>query len=86
MINFDDVRKEIIKEHNPNMPQIPHHPYRMLIIEGFGSRKRSSLFNLINQQTDIDKTYFYAKDLYEPKYQCLINIQESTGSYSFRGL
>ena len=35
MINFDDVRKEIIKKHNPNMPQIHHHPYRMLIIEGF---------------------------------------------------
>ena len=86
MINFDDVRKEIIKEYNPNMPQIPHHLYRMLIIEGFGSRKRSSLFNLINQQTDIDKTYLYAKDPYEPKYQCLINIQESTGFYSFRRL
>ena len=79
MINFDDVRKQITKEHNPNMPQIPHHPYRMLIIEGFGSRKRNPLFNLINQQTDIDKTHSYAKDLYEAKYQCLINIQESTG-------
>ena len=79
MINFDDIRKEIIKEHNPNMSQIPHHPYRMLIIEGFGSRKINSLFNLINQQTDIYKTYLYAKDLYEAKYQCLINIQETTG-------
>ena len=70
MINFDDVRKQIIKEHNPDMPQIPHHPYIMLIIESFGYRKRNSLFNVINQQTDIDKTYLYAKDLYEAKYQC----------------
>ena len=52
------------------MPQIPHHPYIMLIIESFGCRKRNSLFNVINQQTDIDKTYLYAKDLYEAKYQC----------------
>ena len=26
MINFDDVTKENIKEHNPNWPQIPNHP------------------------------------------------------------
>ena len=34
MINFDDVTKENIKKHNPNWPQIPGHPYRMLIIGG----------------------------------------------------
>ena len=27
MINFDDVVKENIKEHNSNWPQIPDHPY-----------------------------------------------------------
>ena len=26
MINFDDVTKENIKEHNPNWPKIPDHP------------------------------------------------------------
>ena len=31
MINFDDVIKEETKEHNPNWPQIPDHPYRILI-------------------------------------------------------
>ena len=31
MINFDDGTKENIKEHNPNCPQIPDHPYRILI-------------------------------------------------------
>ena len=30
MINFDDVTKENIKEHNPNWPQISDHPYRIL--------------------------------------------------------
>ena len=28
MINFDDVIKANIKEHNPNWPHIPDHPYR----------------------------------------------------------
>ena len=32
MIDFNDVVKENIKEHNPNLPQVPHHPYRILII------------------------------------------------------
>ena len=48
MINFDDVVKENIKEHNLNWPQIPDHPYRILIIRGSGSGKTNSLFNLIN--------------------------------------
>ena len=34
MINFDDVAKEIIKEHNPNLPQISDLPYRIFIIGG----------------------------------------------------
>ena len=55
MINFDDIAKEKIKELNPNWSQIPDHPYRILIIGGSGSGKASSLFNLINQQPDIDK-------------------------------
>ena len=55
MINFDDVVKENIKEHNPNWPQIPDHPYRILIIGGSGSGKINSSVNLINQQPDIDK-------------------------------
>ena len=72
MINFDDVTKENIKEHNPNWPQIPDHPYRILIIGGSGSGKTNSLFNLINQKPDIDKIYLYAKYPFEAKYQVLI--------------
>ena len=74
MINFDDVTKENIQEHNPNWPQIPDHPYRILIIGGSGSGKTNSLFN----QPDIDKIYLYAKESYEAKYELLINKREST--------
>ena len=31
-INFDDITKQKIKEHNANWPQIADHPYRILII------------------------------------------------------
>ena len=65
MINFDDVTKENIKEYNPNWPQILDHPYKILIIGGSGSGKTNSLFNLINEEPDIDKIYLYAKDPYE---------------------
>ena len=79
MINFDDVMKKETKEHNPNWPQILDHPYRILIIGGSGSGKTNSLFNLINQQPDIDSIYLYAKYPYEVKYQFLIDTRESTG-------
>ena len=62
MVNFDDVVKENIKEHNPIWPQLPDHIYRILIVGASGSRKTNLLFNLINQQLDIDKIYSYAKD------------------------
>ena len=39
IINFDDVTKENIKEYNPNWPQIPDHPYKILIAGVSGSRK-----------------------------------------------
>ena len=48
MINFDDVTKENIKEHNLNGPEIRDHTYRILIIGGSGSGKTNSLFNLIS--------------------------------------
>ena len=48
MINFDDDTKENIKDYNPNWPQLPDHPYRILIIGGSESGKRNSLFNLIS--------------------------------------
>ena len=69
MINFDDVTKENIKKHNKNWPQIPDHPYRILIIGGSAPGKTNSSFNLISQQPHIDKIYLYTKDPYEAKYQ-----------------
>ena len=83
MINFDDVMKEETKEYNPNWSQIPDHPYRRLIIGSSRSEKINSLFNLTNQQPDIDKIYLYAKDPYEVKYQFLINKRENTGLKHF---
>ena len=83
MINFDDVAKENIYQQNPSWPQIPDHPYRILIIGHSGSGKTNALFNLINEEPDIDKIYLYAKDPYEAKYQFLINKRESTGLKHF---
>ena len=72
VINFDYVIKVNLKVHNPNWPQFSDHPYRILIIGGSGSRKTNSLFNLINQKPNIDKTYLFADDPYEAKYQFLL--------------
>ena len=44
---------------------------------GSGSGKTNVLLNLINEQLGIDKIYLYAKDLYEEKYQLLINKRKS---------
>ena len=83
MINFDDYTNENKTEHNPNQPRIPDHPYRILIIGGSGSRKTNALLNLIVKQPSIDKIYLYGKDLYEEKYQYLINIHEKVGLKHF---
>ena len=45
----------IIKKYDPNWPQIPDNPYRILITGGWGSEKTNSLFNLIDHEPDIDK-------------------------------
>ena len=55
MINFHDVTKENIKEHNTNWPKIPDHLLRILIIGGSGSREPKSFFNLRSHQPAIDK-------------------------------
>ena len=72
MINFRDVTKGNLTEHNLNWALIPYHLYRLLIIAGFRSVKASSLFNLFCHQSDIDKIYLHAKYLYEAKYKLLI--------------
>ena len=37
MFNYNYITKKIIREHNPNWPEIPDHPYRILITAGSGS-------------------------------------------------
>ena len=40
MFNFDYITKEDVTEHNTKQPETHDHPYRILIIEGSGSRKK----------------------------------------------
>ena len=78
MINFNYITNESKEKHNSNWPQIPDHPYRILIIGDSGSGKTNSLFNLIYHQPDTDKPYLHVKDSYEAKYQFLINKRKKT--------
>ena len=73
MINFDYIVNENKTNHNKNWPDIPHHPYILLIIGGLVTEKKDVLVNLIEKQSDIEKIYLYAKDPYEAKYQYLSN-------------
>ena len=79
MINFDDCDNENKTEHNKNWPYTPDQPYRILILGRSGSEKTNVLLNLIENQPDIDKTYSYAKDPFEAKYQYLVNKREGVG-------
>ena len=78
MFNFDYIIKEDIKQHNPNWPEIPDHPYKMLMVGGSGSGKTNGLLNLINHEPDINEIYLYVKNPYEAKYKLLINKRAST--------
>ena len=70
MFNFDYITKEDIKEHNPNKPKIPDHPYRILIIGASGSEKTNALPNITNNEPDIDKSFLYAKGPFEENINC----------------
>ena len=50
----------------------------MLIIAS-RTGETSTLLNLMMEQNDIDKMYFYAKDLSKTKYECLIKKRENAG-------
>ena len=79
MINLNSITNKNNKKHNEKCPYIPDHPYRILIIGSSGSGKTNTLLNLINEQSDIDKIYLYARDLDEPKYKILIKKRKDVG-------
>ena len=79
MINLDSITNENYKKHNKKWPYILDHPYRILIIDSSGSGKTNAMLNLIKEQDDIDKIHLYAKDLSEPKYDCLIKKLKNAG-------
>ena len=78
MITFDDVIIKETKEDNPNWPEIPDRPFRILIVGISESGKTNSLLNVTNYEPDIDKIYLHAKDPCEKNYQLLIKKREST--------
>ena len=73
MNKFDDVTKENIDEHNPNWPQIPDHPYRILIVRGSESKK-NALLNFIKRQ-DGDEYSILIKFIHVLKIQMKQSIK-----------
>ena len=61
MFNFDYITKEDIKEHNPNKPKIPDHPYRILIIGASGSEKTNALPNITIMNRILIKVFYMQK-------------------------
>ena len=67
--------------HNPNFPNIPDHPYMILIFGGSVSGKTNVSLNFSKTSTtSIDRIYLYIKDPFESKYQLLINGREKKKS------
>ena len=83
MVKCDDYSSENKTKHNKNWSYTPDHPYGILIISRSGSGKTNALLNLIENQPGIDKIQLYVKDLFEPKYQYLINKKERVGINHF---
>ena len=82
MFNLDAITHENNKDHNRKWPYIPDHPYRIFIVRASRSRKANAFLNLIKQDSDgslVDKIYFYAEDVSEPKYQFLIKKHGDVG-------
>ena len=79
MINLDSITNGNNKERNEKWPYIPDHPHRILIFGSSASGKTNTWLHLIREQDDIDKIYFYATDLREPKYEFLIKKRENVG-------
>ena len=72
MINLDNI----VSNKNTSSSEHNNWPFRILVIGPSGSGKTNALLHLIDKFHPIDKTYLYAKDTGEPKYQYLINKRE----------
>ena len=83
MINFHYVTNEDMKLLNGNWPQIPDHPYRILIVGCSISGKTNALSNPTSYQPGTDEIYLYAKDPHEVNYQLLIKKREGAGIKHF---
>ena len=75
MLNLDNI----VSNKNMSSSKDNNWPFRMLIIGPSGSGKTNTLLHLINNLHPIDKSYLYAKDIHEPKYEYLINKREQAG-------
>ena len=78
MVNLDKIVSKNSNDENWS--------FRMLIIGPSGSGKTNTLLHLIqnlNKTTPVNKIYLYAKDLSEPKYECLINNRKNAGVKHF---
>ena len=54
-----------------------------MITGGSGSGKTNALLNLIKEQGDLDKIYFYAKYLSKARYELLIKRRKDAGTKHF---
>ena len=76
MFNLDDITT---KNCNKDWP------YRKLIIGPNGSEKTNYLLNSVQKDNNIiNKTYLFAKDLEEPKYQLLIKKKRTSRNKKFK--
>ena len=66
MINFGGATKKNTKEHNQNCQHILDHSYKISITGGSRSEKTNLLFNLINEELNIDE-FIYMLKIYMKK-------------------
>ena len=75
MLNLDNI----VSNKNTSFSEDNNWPFIMLIVGPSGSGKTNTLLRLINNLHPIDKSYLYAKDIHEPKYEYLIKKREQAG-------
>ena len=70
MKNYD---KSVKRNHNPNWPHLPGHPYRIFTIGGSGSGKTNVLLNLLKHyQQDIEKSIYSSNIHSYQSINCLL--------------